>query len=138
MKYVWGAIVSICLMFTTGYARDIPERMPKLEVTGLATCKDPSKVRAILNDRIVKKGDIFEVTADGKLGAKIVRTKKNKKTAKGVKSPRVKSTGRFLEIGKITKQGVIVHYWILKKTRYIESRLIPLKRRVKGRYGLYK
>ena len=136
MKYAWAAIVSICLMFTTGYARDLPDVLPKLEVTALATCKDASKVRAIINDRIVKEGDLFEVTADGKLGAKIVRTKKKKKAKKKAKFPPVKVGDRLLEIGKITKRGVTVHY-SERKTSYVETRLIPLKAPSK-RYGLHR
>ena len=137
MKYAWVAIVSICLMFTTGYARDLPDLLPKLEVTGIATCKDASKVRAILNDRIVKKGDVYEVV-DGKLGAKIVVTKKKEKKSKKAKVviPPVRLRSPTLEIGKITRKGVTVHYSDLS-TNYIETVFVPIKKRGKA-YGLEK
>jgi len=114
MKLLYAAILSLTLLFTTGYARDIPEIMPHLEVTGLVT-GDNIKNATIINDRIAYKGDIFEVDGD-KLGAKIVP------------GGRVKVGPVLVEIGKITTKGVTVHY-SEKETSYVETRFIPLKSR---------
>jgi len=118
--WIW-TLFAVCTF--PAFAQDLPDVLPKLEVTGLAICTDASKVRAIVNDRIVKVGDLFEVT-DGKLGAKIIKGK------------RVEAAATLLEIGEIAENGVTVHY-TESKTKYIETRTIPLKARGQ-QYGLRK
>ncbi len=82
---------------------------PKLEVTGLVIGKN-IKAIAILNDRIVKEGDFFEVV-DGKyLGDKLVGVKHGSNT---------------LLIKKITKDGVLVFY--VEGRTYYSEKLITLK-----------
>jgi hypothetical protein len=107
-------ILSITLLFSTGYARDIPQVMPSLTVTGLVTGLK-IKNATIINDRIAYEGDIFEVDGD-KLGAKVWL------------GGRVKMGPILLQIGKITDKGVTVHY-SEKESAYIETKFIPIKTR---------
>ncbi len=138
MKYAWLAVVSICLL-STSYAEDAPQA-PQLEVTGVATCKDASKVAAILDDRVARVGDVFEVKADGKLGAKA-----------HVDNP-LELGSNMLLIQEITDKGVRVLYVETEKVKmknpktgeivnlilikYEEQQFIPLKTRPKTSYGL--
>ncbi len=122
MKTLCAAILSITLMFSTGYARDIPDILPPMEVTGLVT--GAVKSAAILNDRIVRVGDLFEVV-DGKLGLKMVR------------GGRVKIGPNTLTIKKITDKGITVLYIERELVHdmdiisYKEEKFIPLKSRPK-------
>jgi len=115
MKFIFATILSLTLMFSTGYARDLPDVMPKLEVTGLVSGLKV-KAAAILNDRIVYEGYIFEVTEDSKLGARVVP------------GGRVKVGPIIIQVEKITDKGVTVHY-LERETGYVETKLIPLKSR---------
>lgn len=118
MKYIFAAILAITLMFSTGYARDLPNIMPHLEVTGLIVSYNAkTKDACIINDRIAYQGDIFEVI-DDYLGDKIVP------------GGRVKVGPVTLEIIGITKKGVLVGY-TEKETGYTKVKLIPLKSRPK-------
>jgi len=114
MKLLYAAILSLTLMFTTGYARDIPEIMPHLEVTGLVV---GAKIKnaTIINDRIAYEGDIFEIVND-KLADKVVP------------GGRVKLGPVIVEIGKITSKGVTVYY-AEAETQYMETKFIPIKKR---------
>lgn len=114
MKLLYATIFSLALLFTNGYARDLPELAPNLEVTGLVV-GDKVKNATIINDRIAYRGDVFEVV-DGKLGVKVV-------ISKGVKiGPNT------LTIGSITSKGVTVYY-AERETSFVETKFIPIKKR---------
>ena len=110
MKYLWATLIATCLLFSAGYAKDLPDLMPQLEVTGLVISKRSNiKNAAILNNRVVYEGDLFEIV-DGKLDAKVVREKPENKRSKEDKVYRVKVGLVTLLVQKITDKGVTVKY----------------------------